>query len=187
MSKIAILSDSHDQVANMAAAIRFCNENSIETVIHCGDLISPFMLQQLTKLQGVVHLIYGNNVGDQHLISSRCKNTYENIFHHGIMAELDIYNKKIAAVHYPEVARGLASQSSYDIVCFGHNHTFEVSKTKNTVLINPGQMMGENNETGFIILDCITMNYRRVFVGKSMFEHEIDIVSETDYSVNDHP
>ena len=175
MSRIAIISDSHDQVANLAAAITYCNEQNISTVIHCGDLISPFMLQQLTKLQGAVHLIYGNNIGDQHLISSRCGITFENIQHHGTLAELKLFNKQIAVVHYPEGARGLASQATYDIVCFGHNHTFETTRYGETILINPGQLMGEKEDTGFVVLDCDSMTVQRVLVGESMFAKKIAI------------
>lgn len=175
MSRIAILSDSHDQVANLAAAITYCNNHNISTVIHCGDLISPFMLKQLTKLQGAVHLIYGNNMGDQHLISSRCGKTFKNIKHYGTLAELEVFNKHIAVVHYPEVARGLASQATYDIVCCGHNHTFETAQHDNTTLINPGQLMGEKEDTGFVVLDCKSMTVQRILVGESMFAKNVTI------------
>lgn len=175
MSRIAIISDSHDQVANLAAAIRYCNEQNISTVIHCGDLISPFMLKQLTKLKGTVHLIYGNNMGDQHLISSRCGKTFENIQHHGTLAELELFNKHIAVVHYPEIARGLASQATYDIVCFGHNHTFETTQHGDTTLINPGQLMGEKEDTGFVVLNCNDMTVQRILVGESMFAKNVEV------------
>ena len=69
---IGILSDSHDQIVNLRLAINYCNKRNISQIIHCGDLISPFMLKELERFQGEIHLIYGNNVGDLHLISQLC-------------------------------------------------------------------------------------------------------------------
>ncbi|HEB69979.1 MAG TPA: YfcE family phosphodiesterase, partial [Desulfobulbus sp.] len=82
--KIAILSDSHDHIPNFARAINRANSAGAELLIHCGDLISPFMLQYLFRFNGPIHLIYGNNAGDQHLISSRCATDFDRITHHGI-------------------------------------------------------------------------------------------------------
>ena len=66
--KIAILSDSHDNIPNLRMAVELCNKRGTGMIIHCGDLISPFMLDELAEFTGAVHLIYGNNAGDQHLI-----------------------------------------------------------------------------------------------------------------------
>jgi putative phosphoesterase len=63
--RIAILSDSHDHIPNLKRAVRLANSEGAELLIHCGDLISPFMLPCLDGFNGPVHLIYGNNPGDQ--------------------------------------------------------------------------------------------------------------------------
>ncbi len=67
--RIAIISDTHDHIVNLRAAVKYCNAFSVSMIIHCGDLISPFMLDELARFSGAVHLIYGNNIGDQHVIS----------------------------------------------------------------------------------------------------------------------
>lgn len=169
MPKIAIISDTHDQIVNLRAAVNYCNEEKIDLLIHCGDLISPFMLKELAGFTGVAHLIYGNNIGDQHLISSRCQNDYPTIIHHGVLGTLNFNGLHIAFVHYPELAMGLAMQSTYDIVCCGHNHRYGVEYYGHTLLINPGHMLGENDETGFTILDCDAMSTQRIKVGECMF------------------
>jgi predicted phosphodiesterase len=53
------------------------------------------------------------------------KKEYSNITHHGILGSFTCNDYKIGMVHYPEHARGLASQSIYDIVCIGHSHVAE--------------------------------------------------------------
>ena len=76
--RIAILSDSHDHIPNLRRAVSRANSEGAELLIHCGDLISPFMLPCLDGFNGPVHLIYGNNPGDQHLIASRCAELRKN-------------------------------------------------------------------------------------------------------------
>jgi len=106
MNRLAITSDSHDQVAHMQAAVHHCNESGIEVIAHCGELISPFMLKQLAAFLGHVHLIYGNNVGDQHLISTRCEREYGNITHHGILGTFACNGYKVWYSSLPRTCKG---------------------------------------------------------------------------------
>ena len=177
MTTLAILSDTHDQVANLSAAIDYCNQSEVDIAAHCGDLISPFMLKQLTRFKGEVHLIYGNNIGDQRLIADRCGREFPNINHHGILGTFTVDTYRIAIVHYPDQAQELASQSIYDIVCCGHSHVPMIKQFEHTLLINPGQLLGENDQAGFVIVDFEKGTTQRIGVGKCMFDQEIPITS----------
>jgi putative phosphoesterase len=170
--KIAIASDSHDNIVNLRKCINECNARNISLLIHCGDLISPFMLTELSRFNGDVHLIYGNNVGDQHLISSRCGTIFPSITHHGIMGEIEAGGLKIAFTHYPRQARGLAYEGGYDVVCCGHNHRAGCEQINNTLLINGGQLLGKDEEPGMSILDCDTLQVERVNCGEQMLLDE---------------
>lgn len=178
MSTIAILSDTHDQIANLRAAISYCNANTVTKVIHCGDLISPFMLKELANFSGETHLIYGNNAGDQHLISSRCGDQFPTIIHHGIMGDIHYCGLHIGFVHYPEMAIGLASQELFDVVCCGHDHQYHIRQYGKTMLLNPGSLLGDDDQAGFMVLDCTTRATQRVRVGESMFYKEIKVWAE---------
>lgn len=166
---IGVLSDSHDQIANLRAAIDYCNEKSISTIIHCGDLISPFMLKELERFQGEVHLIYGNNVGDLHLISQLCVTKFHNITHHGPMGIIAIGNRTLCFHHYPEVALGLATTGEYDVVCCGHNHKYKSEKIGSTLLVNPGDLLGKHIRPCFSVLETETLLVEKVEVGVPMF------------------
>lgn len=176
MTKIAVLSDTHDQVAHLQTAIDYCNENNIRTLIHCGDLISPFMLKRLTKLNGEIHLIFGNNMGDRRLLDL-CDSQFDNITHHGTFADMELYGKKIGVVHYPLRAKELALEGGFDIICYGHNHTHHVEHIGTTILLNPGQMLGEKPDTGFVILDCKSMSIQRIVLDSYMFREQIPVNS----------
>ncbi|MFT5701212.1 MAG: putative phosphoesterase [Desulforhopalus sp.] len=184
MTTLAILSDTHDQIANLRAAIDYCNEVKVDVVAHCGDLISPFMLKQLARFKGDVHLIYGNNIGDQRLIGDRCGREFPNINHHGILGKFKIDNYTIAMVHYPDQAQELASEAIYDIVCCGHSHVPRVQQFEHTLLINPGQLLGENDQAGFVIVDLTAGTTQRIGVGKCMFDQEIAITTSNSNTID---
>lgn len=166
--RIAILSDTHDQIANLRAAVIYCNAYNVQLLIHCGDLISPFMLDELARFAGAVHIIYGNNVGDQHLISQACGTRFPSITHHGVLGAVEAGGMKIAFHHYPQVARGIACQGSFDVVCCGHNHRYCVEEVGNTLLINPGEMLGKDTQPAFAILDSSSRTVEKVEVGEPM-------------------
>lgn len=166
--RIAIISDTHDHIANLRAAVTYCNAYNVQLLIHCGDLISPFMLDELARFAGAVHLIYGNNAGDQHLISQWCGTRFPTITHHGVLGAVEAGGLKIAFHHYPEVARGIASQQIFDIVCCGHNHCYTVKEMGKTLLINPGEMLGKDGIPSFAILDTGSGNVEKVEVGEKM-------------------
>ena len=62
--KICILSDSHDHIALLNAAVADAKANGAAAVLHCGDVVAPSTLKCLTKHGLTVHLIHGNNSGD---------------------------------------------------------------------------------------------------------------------------
>ena len=168
--RVAILSDTHDHILNLRAAVKYCNAYSVSVMIHCGDLISPFMLEELAQFGGAVHLVYGNNVGDQHLISQSCGTRFPSISQHGVLGAIEAGGRKFAFTHYPEMARGLASQNNFDVVCCGHNHRYQVEKINDSLLVNPGELLGKDGESGFCILDCTTLEVERVEIGTPMTE-----------------
>lgn len=167
--RIAILSDTHDHIPNLRAAVKYCDAYGVGMIIHCGDLISPFMLDELSNFGGAVHLVYGNNVGDQHLISQQCGMRYPTINHHGVLGAVEAGGLKIAFTHYPVMARGLAGQNTFDVVCCGHNHVYNVEKIGESLLVNPGELLGKEGQPGFAILDTDSGHVERVEVG-SPFE-----------------
>ena len=78
-------------------------------------------------------------------------------------------------VHYPDQAHELASQSIYDIVCCGHSHVPMIKQFEHTLLINPGPLLGENDDAGFVIVDFAAGTTQRIGVGICMFQREIPI------------
>lgn len=166
--RIAICSDSHDHIPNLHRAVGLANREGAELLLHCGDLISPFMLPYLAGFNGPVHLIYGNNPGDQHLIASRCALSFENLHHHGPHGTFTAGSLRIALIHYPELARQLAESGAFDLVCCGHNHRYAVERIGHCLLINPGDLLGKETAPAFALLDTADGSVRRLLAGTRM-------------------
>lgn len=153
--RIAIMSDSHDNIWKLEKALPHLAKT--DAVIHCGDLVSPFMMIRLIKGAGgiPIHLVWGNNDGDKALIA-QVASKVENIHLHGDFAHLELGGLKIAVNHYPSVAKNLAASDSYDLVCYGHDHTAHEERVGNTLLLNPGELMGLQGRSTIAILDTDT-------------------------------
>jgi putative phosphoesterase len=137
--QVAILSDIHDNLWNLAAAMEAVQQSDV--LLCCGDLCSPFVIDQLAQFPKDVHIVFGNNDADLFRITSKTFK-YANCILHGELFAKSFDNKRFAMHHFDYVARPLAKSGDYDVVCFGHNHTFEISRTGACLLINPGPIMG---------------------------------------------
>lgn len=166
--RIAVLSDSHDHIPHLHLAVQRANEQQADLLLHCGDLISPFMLRYLHRFQGPVHLVYGNNVGDQHLIASRCGTTFTNLHHHGFHAAITVQGWRIALNHYPELAREQASSGQYHLVCCGHDHIYQVEQIGACLLVNPGDLLGKDHTPSFALVDLAQGRVCREEVGEQL-------------------
>ncbi|MCD6367826.1 MAG: metallophosphoesterase family protein, partial [Candidatus Aenigmarchaeota archaeon] len=72
---------------------------------------------------------------------------------HGKMGNIEIEGRKLIFVHDPIFAKGMASLNLYDAVFYGHTHEAKVEKLGNTLLANPGEVMGLKGKITFGVYD----------------------------------
>ncbi len=156
--KIAIMSDIHDNVWNLGPALETIGDSG--ALICSGDLCSPFIVDLMADgFPNQIHIVFGNNDGDQYRITNNAIKYDGRVIVHGEFAELNLAGKRFAVNHYPNIARSIAESGDYDVVCCGHNHVYGVEHVDNTLLINPGAIMGydgvnkEEIPSTFIIYD----------------------------------
>ena len=138
--RLAILSDIHDNVWKLAGALD--TARGADALICCGDLCSPFIVHQLGRgFAAPIHIVFGNNDGDRYHIGANAAE-YPHIEIHGEMMRAEFAGLRIAANHYDNIARAIAASGDYDVVCYGHNHVYDVTRTGRTLAINPGAIMG---------------------------------------------
>jgi putative phosphoesterase len=137
--RIAILSDIHDNLWNLAAAIHHVQDT--DALVCCGDLCSPFVIDELAKFPKDVHIVFGNNDADLYRITLKAA-ANPHIHLHGELFQTMLDGKRFAVNHFDYIAKPLAKSGDYDVVCFGHNHIFEIGRERECLLINPGPIMG---------------------------------------------
>ncbi|MFO7915510.1 MAG: YfcE family phosphodiesterase [Candidatus Krumholzibacteriales bacterium] len=158
--KLAVMSDTHDNVNNLTKAMAGAEAAGCKLLIHCGDLAAPFMIHELAKFRGEVHTVFGNVEGDQFTIKEFA-DQYDNITLHGEAGFLEIDGGGIAFTHRPVFARGLASTGSYKFVFYGHTHRYDKQKIKDTWMVNPGDLIGLHEEPGWLEVDTGKAEFTR--------------------------
>ena len=143
--RIAILSDIHDNLWNLEAAITFVQD--ADTLICCGDLCSPFVVDELARFTREIHVVFGNNDADLYRITAKALKT-SNLRVHGELFQAALGGKRFAVNHFDYLARPMAKSGDYDVVCFGHNHHLEISRAGECLLLNPGPIMGAEFSSG---------------------------------------
>ena len=159
MTKIAILSDTHDNIPNLELALQQVRASGAEVLLHCGDVCAPFMLDRIGKgFSGPIHVIFGNNDGDGRLLQTiAAKHPHVSLY--GIYIELTVANRQIAMIHYPEPARRIAESGQLDLVCYGHNHQKKHEQIGRCYLVNPGEVLGMYGAATWGLYDCDAHTY----------------------------
>lgn len=151
--KIGIISDVHDHTENLRNALKQLQDT--EALICCGDLCSPFIVDILGEgyTMGDIHLVFGNNDGDLFRITKKAGG-YSHMKLHGEFCETELAGRHFAINHFDNIGRALARAGLYDVVCYGHNHQFEVRREGETLVINPGEIMGVlSGQATFVVYD----------------------------------
>ena len=157
--KIGIISDTHDNCNNLTEILRILKKEGIETIIHLGDIVSPFCVDRLNVK--MVYAVFGNNDGDKLLLQSRFqKKGY--IIKKGPY-DIEIDSVKFAIMHEPFELDAFIKSQLYDVVCYGHTHELEIREGK-PLVINPGEAGGWLSEPTFVILKLPSLEYRIVHI-----------------------
>lgn len=160
--KIAIMSDSHDHINQIEKALEICKQENARAIIHCGDIVAPFSLKIFAGPGIPFYGVFGNNDGDRIKMIEYSKTILPNVKLYQRLGELNLDGKKIAFTHYFDLAKPLSLTGEYNLVCFGHSHTWYCKEVNNTLLLNPGEIMGKNKSPGFALYDTETNNISEV-------------------------
>jgi len=165
--QICILSDSHDNLKLLDAAIADARQRGAKAVIHCGDVVAPSTLKVTRQYELPVHVIHGNNTGDQFALHRLADKSGGQLFYYGQDAGIELGGKKIFIVHYPHYAEAMAVTGDWDMVCCGHDHKHNIQwydniKGGKTVLVNPGTVAGIGAPATYMMGDLDKMEFEVV-------------------------
>jgi putative phosphoesterase len=159
---IGVISDSHDHLPNLRHALEQMIQRDVTTVIHCGDLIAPFVTVELATFDALqVHTVFGNNDGDRFLHAKLAAEAAPNVTHHGESGVLELEGHRLAFCHYEDGARGLARRRGCEAAFYGHTHLHCTERDDELLALNPGELLGMKVAPSFCLYDLQTKQAER--------------------------
>lgn len=176
--KSLICSDVHDRLSNLEEALKVADAAGCDSVLCCGDLCSPFVLDHFHEFWSKpLHVVFGNNDGDRFGMSkkaqllNRKRSKNGQIYLHGdyLLAPkghnmAGIPGKvTLAMYHYPEPAFYMAASGMLRYVFFGHTHRTFLEDENGCLLANPGSLMGyipgNRGASRWVAPTCLIINW----------------------------
>ncbi|HDJ26706.1 MAG TPA: metallophosphoesterase [Aciduliprofundum sp.] len=166
--RVAVVSDTHDNLVNVRKVVEVVKERDPELIVHLGDIISPFTLQELMKAGKRVIALYGNNDGERLKLREVAEKGGSEIHEPPLILELG--KRRILAIHgwgpptrTRALVRSLALSGDYDVVLYGHTHQWHLEKIGKTTVLNPGSAYGLLfSEPTMAILDLDLLSVEKI-------------------------
>lgn len=164
--KIGVLSDSHDHMPMLRAALDLFAAEKVEAVIHAGDIVSPFAAKMMLDYRGPLYVVYGNNDGEHPGLAKLLP---------GIVAgplRVELGGRRIVVHHWIEQVPADVLRSA-DVVITGHTHQVvndRVEGRQPTLILNPGECCGWLTGVSTVAIldtDSLTARIMTLSTGKS--------------------
>ncbi len=151
---IGIITDTHENVAAVKKIVEILKQRNPEIVVHCGDIISPLMLQEFEGLP--MKFVFGNNDGEKKGLNAKAESFgFEEITED---KEFENQGKKFYVYHGTDkhkLQQKIDSQE-YDYIITGHTHELRDEKVGKTRIINTGAFFIRNPDGKVGLLDVET-------------------------------
>ncbi len=138
--RIGILSDTHDNLANTRKVVEFFAREGIATLLHCGDVCGPTVVE---ALEGFTVYFAQGNMDRMPALGL----AVEAIHGPGRLArlhELVLDGFLVALIHGDDepLLHHLIQKGGYAYIFHGHTHRRAVRQAGPTRIINPGALGG---------------------------------------------
>ena len=163
--RVGVISDTHDNVRNVRKAFRFL-ENEVKTVVHLGDIISPFILRFIREeYSGMLYGVFGNNDGDKLFLEYHIRKygwKFKPIPH-----SVEFNGRLFFIMHEPVDPDSLLAGGRYSGVLYGHTHERVYKRDGSRIILNPGEACGYlSGEPTFALLDVDSLEVEWINIDK---------------------
>lgn len=149
--QIAVISDVHDNLANLTKVLHYLKKNEIKFLICCGDVGNLETISYLAKnFSGQIYLAFGNVEQD---FINKDELNFPNLTSYPNFGEIELDGKKIAFCHFPQLAYEAVKEKKAEIIFYGHTHQPKKELFNDTQIINPGNVAGLFFRATFVVYD----------------------------------
>jgi len=150
---IGILSDTHGHVEATGVAIELLRGRGATYFLHCGDVGSPAVLDQMAGLSAA--FVWGNCDSDRTGLQRYAERL--GIGCHGAYGDLTIDGKRVALMHGDDgrLSKMIVAEQKHDYLCHGHTHTRGEGWAGRVHVINPGAVHRAKERT-VALLDTVS-------------------------------
>jgi len=132
---IGVMSDTHDRLPLIDAALGLFSARQVDAVIHAGDFVAPFAVRRLLRYTGPLYVTYGNNDGER----AGLKTLLAQIQDGPLWVELA--GRRILVHHFIDWC-GPADIERAEVVITGHTHEVVNRFVGAKLFLNPGECCG---------------------------------------------
>ncbi len=155
--RIGVVSDTHNNLKNVARIVALFNDAGVERVIHTGDVTRPGTLERFADLDAPLIGVYGNNdMGERPELAAVARRL--GFEFSAPPLDLTWHGRRILVVHDPLDFQGVIS-IHHDVALHGHTHRLRIERDAGRLWFNPGECAGHMpglNAIGVLDLDTLS-------------------------------
>ncbi len=138
--RIGVVSDTHNNLTNVARIVELFNEAGVERVVHTGDITQAKTLDVLGGLRAPLVGVYGNNdLERESLAAAAIERGFQFV---DPPLRLVWAERRIVVVHDPKEL-GADLRDAHEIALFGHVHSRVIERDAGRLSFNPGECAGQ--------------------------------------------
>jgi len=149
---VAIISDIHDNIANLEKCLTWCRLNKVEKIIFGGDATTLETIDYLARnFPGEIFMVKGNI----ELYREADLSEYKNLLYSGEAGLREIGELGIGFCHEPKNIKKVQklALAAPDFIFYGHTHKPWLEHDGETIIANPGNIAGVFHQATFAVLD----------------------------------
>ena len=137
--RIGVVSDTHNNLANVRRIVELFNAVKVDRVIHTGDITQAKTLDLFAHLEAPLFGVFGNNDVEREALDAAVAR------HRFTFMEppfrLEWHERQIVVVHDPrDLDRALAAD--HHVALHGHTHHHRLERSDARLIFNPGECAG---------------------------------------------
>ena len=134
--RIGIVSDTHNNLRNVARIVELFNAAGVERIIHTGDITQAKTLEVFRHLDAPMYGVFGNNDQERDaLVAAIARNGF--VFQDPPF-ELTWHERRIIVVHDPREFAGHLN-ATHHVALHGHTHMYRHERQHGSLIFNPGE------------------------------------------------